>query len=78
MNRIAEKIEEIKIQIGIELMLCDYFTGIRKHNGKEYFNVILKRQVWMSEEYPKLLNLCEKGVISRVEPNGVNRLSIFF
>ncbi len=49
MNLINEKIKEIKEQIGIELIPCDYFDGIRQFNGKEYFNVILNNRVWASK-----------------------------
>ena len=38
---IPETLEMIKEQTGLELELCDYFTGIKEHNGRKYFNVIL-------------------------------------
>jgi hypothetical protein len=38
---IPETLETIKEQTGLVLNLCDHFTGIKEHNGKKYFNIIL-------------------------------------
>lgn len=78
MNSIENTLSVIKEQIGLELILCEYFTGIRKHGSKEYFNVELKDRAWNSIEYTSLERLVQKGIVSKVEPNGVTRVAIYF
>ena len=48
---IAETLEMIKEQAGLDLDLCDYFTGIKEHNGRKHFNVILSQRTSESKEY---------------------------
>ena len=74
---IKDKIKEIKDIYGIVLTADDYFTGIRKHNGKEYFNVIIEGRVSESNVLNRLKKAVSQNVISSAEPGGVNRISIF-
>ena len=78
MSLIENKLHEIKEQIGVYLTPCDYFKGIQINNNKKYFNIILEDNISESNLYCKLLKLIEKGIISKVEPNGYKRLAIFF
>lgn len=69
----------IKEQIGVTLELDDNFTGIRNHKGKPYFNAILNVRIFDSMDYPKLVRIANAhNVIAAVEPNGSNRIAIFF
>lgn len=74
---INEVIKEIKEQLGLELELCDYFTGLKQLNGKNYFNVILKDRISESEVFNKLKRFSEKYNTIKVEPNGIKRVAIF-
>lgn len=73
---IAGILELIKKQTGIELQLCDYFAGIKEHNGKKYFNVILKERNSESKEFELLKRFSKQYKIIDIEPNGLNRLAI--
>lgn len=73
---ILEILELIKQQIGLELNLCEHFTGIKEHNSKKYFNVILSERVSESKEYDLLIRFAKKYRIISVEPNGLNRVAI--
>lgn len=73
---IVETLELIKKQIGLELQLCDYFTGIKDFNGKKYFNVVLKERNSESKEFELLKHFSRQYKIIDVEPNGVNRVAI--
>ena len=79
MEKQTEKniLDLIKEQIGLELNLCDYFTGIKEHNGQKYFNVILSQRTSESKEYEELERFADKYKLIAVEPNGVNRVAIF-
>ena len=77
-NKIGETLRLIKKQTGLDLQLCDYFTGIRKCNAVYYFNVILDKRTSESEDYAKLERFSSKYKTIRVEPNGVCRVAIFF
>ena len=74
---IPEILELIKEQTGLELELCDYFTGVKKHKGRKYFNVILSQRTSESKEYEELERFADKYKLISVEPNGVNRVAIF-
>jgi len=73
-----ETLRLIKEQTGLDLQLCDYFTGIRKCKAGYYFNVILDKRTCESEEYAKLEKFANKFKLIRVEPNGLRRVAIFF
>jgi uncharacterized protein YebE (UPF0316 family) len=75
--KIYNVLDLIKEQTGLELELCDYFTGIREHNGRKYFNVILSQRTSESKEYDKLKRFADQYKIISVEPNGLRRVSIF-
>lgn len=75
---ILKTLNLIEAQTGLKLTLCDYFTGICTHNEEDYFNVVLPKKISESMEYDTLLRFANKYNIIRVEPNGVNRLAIFF
>lgn len=77
MELINKTLELIESQIGLKLELCDYFTGLRKHLGKEYFNVILKDRLYMSKEFQKLEMFSNKTKLITIEPNGINRVAIY-
>lgn len=74
---IPETLELIKEQTGLELELCDYFTGIKEHNGRKYFNVILSQRTSESKAYEVLKRFADKYKLISVEPNGVKRVAIF-
>lgn len=77
MDLINKTLQLIEEQIGLRLTLCDYFTGLRKHRGKVYFNVIVKDRLYMSKEFAQLERFAfDKNLIS-VEPNGLNRIAIY-
>lgn len=78
-NEIIQKILKfIKTQIGLSLTADTYFTGIKRHNRKKYFNAELPGRVSESDEYALLERFAKKIKIISVEPNGVNRVAIFF
>ena len=69
----------IKKQAGIELEPCDYFTGLQKHKGKKYYNFLLNEKVSESQDFLRLQRIAQNGnLIHAVEPNGVNRVAVFF
>ena len=73
----CEILAYIKEQVGLDLLLCEYFTEIREYNGKPYFNVILDNRVSESQQYIKLERLAlYSSVISEIQPNGVTRIAI--
>lgn len=74
---VSDTLDLIKDQTGLELELCDYFTGIKKHNGRKYFNVILSQRTSESNEYDKLKRFADKYKLISVEPNGLNRVAVF-
>lgn len=74
---ISKTLNLIKEQIGLDLKLDDYFTGLKKHNGEIYFNVDLGERVSESSKFDKLKRFADKYNLIRVEPNGVNKVSIF-
>lgn len=75
---INQMLDLIKEQTGLKLKLCDFFTGKNQLDGRQYFNVILKKRTSESEEYIKLLAFSKKYKTIKVEPNGLNRVAIFF
>ncbi len=74
---IEEVLKSIKDQTGIELALCDYFTGMNTCPNGDYFNVVLTKQIFDSMDYVRLSVFAEKYKTIRVEPNGVRRVAIF-
>ena len=74
---ISDILDLIKEQTGLELELCDYFTGIKEHNGRKYFNVILSQRTSESKEYDKLKRFADKYKLILVEPNGLKRVAVF-
>ena len=74
---IPETLELIKEQTGLELDLCDYFTGIKEHNGRKYFNVILSQRTSESKDYDLLKRFADKYKLISVEPNGLKRVAVF-
>ena len=74
---IPETLELIEEQTGLKLELCDYFTGIKEHNGRKYFNVILSQRTSESKEYDTLKRFADKYKLILVEPNGLNRVAVF-
>lgn len=77
MFSIPETLELIKEQTGSKLELCDYFTGIKEHNGRKYFNVILSQRTSESKEYETLKRFADKYKLISVEPNGLKRVAVF-
>ena len=69
-SKIKETLELIKKQIGINLTLCTYYSGVR---GGRYFNVILKENIYESPEYLELQNLASLGILKKVSQNGSKR-----
>ena len=73
---IHETLQLIKDQTGLRLELCDYFTGIKEHNGRKYFNVLLSQRTSESKEYDILKRFADKYKLISVEPNGLNRVAV--
>ena len=79
MKTVQDIIADIKNVIGVDLKPCDYFTGIRTNQLSRFFNIVTDRPVWDCKEYDLLLRASKKhDFIKRVEPNGTNRIAIFF
>ena len=74
---ISDTLHLIKEQTGLELTLCDYFTGIKEHNDRKYFNVILSQRTSESKEYGTLKRFADKYKLISVEPNGLKRVAVF-
>ena len=74
---IQKTLKLIKEQTGLDLKLCPDFTGIKEHNGRKYFNVILSQRTSESKEYDKLKRFADKYKLILVEPNGLTRVAIF-
>lgn len=74
---ISDTLDLIKEQTGLELDLCDYFTGIKEHNGRKYFNVILSQRTSESKEYVIIKRFADKYKLISVEPNGLKRVAVF-
>ena len=74
---ISDTLDLIKDQTGLDLELCDYFTGIKEHNFRKYFNVILSQRTSESREYYTLKRFADKYKVISVEPNGLKRAAIF-
>lgn len=78
MNTVEQVCQYIKTQSGITVVPCEHFTGFRTHQGVKFVNVIAEKRVSESRDFDVLASFAMKSkVISRVEPNGVNRLAIF-
>jgi hypothetical protein len=67
----------IKRYTGLELQLCDYFTGVKKSGKDKYFNIILSDPIYESREHATLERFANQYGLIKVEPNGYKRLAIF-
>jgi hypothetical protein len=75
-RRIQSTLEYIKNQLGIDLVLCDYFTGLRKFNDQYYFNIEVEKKD-EDRTIPALKRLSrEYGVIKDIQSNGVTRWAV--
>lgn len=72
--------EYLKEMVGIDIELCDHFTGIRKNNNSNYINIIFKDILPESKDYDLLENYLKtyRKDFNHIEPNGVRRASLFF
>lgn len=77
-DEIQKVLDFIKSQIGLKLTPDSDFSGIKMHNGKKYFNVILNQRTSESDEFNLLDRFAKKGKLLKVEPNGLDRVAIFF
>lgn len=76
---IQQLLQLIKDQIGLDLTLCDYFTGINyTAEGEKYVNVILPQRLSESADFLALERFAHTYQLIRIEPNGLFRLAIFF
>lgn len=75
---ISITLELIKKSIGLDLKLCDHFTGIKEFSNQRYFNVILNNKISESHDFNMLKNFSEKYNLIKVEPNGLKRVAIFY
>ena len=76
LKQLVTKIEEYN---GLQLTLCPDLIGVRWNGDKKYFNVVFtKRTSRLFYENRKLDALVKAKIIKAYEPNGVNRLAIFF
>ena len=74
MEKANKKIKEILKYSGLKLNQCKCFDLKDK-----YFNIYLNQDVWESPIYTELIRIANTtNIISKVEPNGVNRLAIFY
>lgn len=75
----VEKLQShIQEQIGLTLEPCDYFTGAQTHNGETYFNFLVNDRYAESQDVLRLERLAKiSSIISRIEPNGLNRVAVF-
>ena len=71
-------IETIQEQTGLTLNVCPQFPEVYTHNGRSYFNVILKERCTDSLEFDILNSYAERSGLISVQPNGVNRVAVFF
>lgn len=81
MKTLIEKtLKTIKEQVNVDLDLCDYFTGVKDFGRDEYyFNVLLKdNRVSESKDFDKLCVFSRNYNMFRVEPCGLDRVSIIF
>lgn len=76
--QIPDIVNFIEEQTGLKLELCDYFTGMKYHNGKKYFNVILPQRTSESKEYVILKRFADKYQLISVESNGLKRVAVFY
>lgn len=74
---IDETLSLIKHHTGLELQLCDYFTGVQKSYHGDYFNVVLNDPIFSSREHTALERFADQYGLIKVEPNGYKRLAIF-
>ena len=74
---IQKTLQLIKDNTGLELTLCDYFTGIKESPKGKYFNIILNDKTCESLDYICLQRFSEKYGLIKIEPNGVKRVAIF-
>ncbi len=74
---ITETLQLIKQHTGLDLTLCDYFTGVQKSYHGDYFNVILTDPIFASREHTILERFADQYGLIQVEPNGYKRLAIF-
>ena len=74
---IAEALELIKEQTGIEAKLCEDFTGLKKRGDRKYFNITLEKRTSESEVYTTLEVFANKSKLISVEPNGLKRVAIY-
>ena len=80
MKEIESVIKSVKEIFGIELTLCDYFTGIRTldSTGEIYFNIVLDERIsHSSKEFNFLNKLVKYGIINRFDQNGLKRVALF-
>lgn len=74
---ISDTLSLIKDQIGLDLKLCPHFHGVLTHNGRNYFNAILEKRTSESQSFDLLKRFADKFNLISIEPNGLNRVSIF-
>lgn len=72
-------VDHVKSQIGVDLIIDDYFSGVRECKGEKYFNIELGDPFFISEDVEKLSRISgDDRIIESVQPNGNKRLAIFF
>jgi|GEM_PF-5141035 len=74
---ITDTLLMIEKQIGLDLKLCDYFTGLNQSPNGQYFNVVLSKRTSESDEYTKLVMFALRYKSIKVEPNGLYRVAIY-
>ena len=76
---IAALMRFIKVYSELTLHADEDIKGIKTYKGAEYCNVILRQRTSESIEFQNLERLSSNsGIITRVEPNGLRRVAIFF
>jgi hypothetical protein len=76
---INQVLTHIKDQIGIELELDEYFSGLQTYKKETFFNVELEKPTFQSHEADKLRVLATQSrLITDIRVNGYKRLAVFF
>ena len=74
---IESTLKLIKEQLGLDLILDNYFSGISIHNKRKYFNIILPTKTSESQIFQTLIQFSNKYKLIKVEENGINRVAIY-
>jgi BarA-like signal transduction histidine kinase len=66
-------IETIKSTTNLEVEFCETFNN----NEQDYYSIMLKDKLWVSQEYNQLIRAQKQGFLKDVQPNGVRRVAVW-